>query len=333
MEDALPPSYEESEAAHRQASSAPDISKPLLTLVSMRDAELRNALYKYIENKFSYGSRFIEEMILTEIWNDCAFVYTLESMAETRDYGNKIIAYDGWIEEGPEDDSGLPPYHWEVPVQVPTEFADSNVVTEIPHTGYIKQCLRCYGQKEHKCNYCSGQGKQPCGRCGGGGIDDDGSICIRCNRTGKVWCSDCEGRKKLACSLCRGSGKLKHFDQLVVAWKYQKCSEISNVSELPTEIVCKASGKEIYKDQGVTVQPLNFPNNRYLNEISARLIASQNSQRDVRIAAQRHSVIAIPYTRATYIWKKKKGKFYVYGFQKNIYFKEYPQQYFGCVCF
>ncbi|GFY56454.1 protein SSUH2 [Trichonephila inaurata madagascariensis] len=255
MEEALPPSYEESEAAHRQASSAPDISKPLLTLVSMRDAELRNALYKYIENKFSYGSRFIEEMILTEIWNDCAFVYTLESMAETRDYGNKIIAYDGWIEEGPEDDSGLPPYHWEVPVQVPTEFADSNVVTEIPHTGYIKQCLRCYGQKEHKCNYCSGQGKQPCGRCGGGGIDDDGSICIRCNRTGKVWCSDCEGRKKLACSLCRGSGKLKHFDQLVVAWKYQKCSEISNVSELPTEIVCTASGKEIYKDQGVTNLP------------------------------------------------------------------------------
>ncbi|GFX87805.1 hypothetical protein TNCV_2190811 [Trichonephila clavipes] len=158
---------------------------------------------------------------------------------------------------------------------------------------------------------------QRCWRCGGAGFDEIGCICISCDRTGRVRCSDCEGRKKLACSLCKGSGKLKHFDQLVVTWKYQKCSEISNVSELATELVSRASGKKIYKDEGVTVQPLNFPNNRYLNEISARLIASQNSQRDVRIAAQRHSVIAIPYTRATYIWKKKKGNFYVYGFQKN----------------
>lgn len=333
MEEAPPPSYEESQAAHRQLYSAPDVSKPLLTLVSMKDEDLRKECYKYIESNMYYGSRFIREMILTEIWNDCVFLYTLESMAETRDYANKMIPYHGLIEEGTEDDSGPPPYHWEVPVQVPAEFADNQTVTEIPHTGYIKQCLRCYGQKEHKCHHCSGEGKQQCGRCDGDGIDDDGSGCIRCERTGKVWCFDCEGRKKMDCSLCRGSGKLKHFDQLTVKWKYLKRNDISNASELPAELVCRASGKEIYRDQGITVQPLNFPNNRALNEISARSIAIQNSERDIRIVSQRHFVIAIPYTRATYIWRRKKGKFYVYGFQKQVYFKEYPQQYFGCVCF
>ncbi|GFT67621.1 protein SSUH2 [Nephila pilipes] len=330
VKETPPPSYEESEAIYMQGSSATHTPKPLLTLVSLKDEDLRRECYRYIKSNFSYGSRFIDEMILTEIWNDCAFLYILESMAETRDYANNIVPYTGPIKEGPEDDSGSPPYHWEIPVRVPAEFADSRIVTEIPHTGYIKQCLGCYGQREHICNDCTGTGKQRCGRCNGIGREEDDCRCMRCNGTGQVACYDCEGRKIVMCVMCKRSGKLKYFDQLTVTWKCVKCSEISNTSELPLELLRRVNGREIFKDQGITVQPLNFPNNRYLNELSARLIGSQNSQRDVRIVAQRHSVIAIPYTRATYIWKRKKGQFYIYGFQREVYFKEYPQQYLGC---
>ncbi|GFY56444.1 hypothetical protein TNIN_174691, partial [Trichonephila inaurata madagascariensis] len=77
------------------------------------------------------------------------------------------------------------------------------------------------------------------------------------------------------------------------------------------------------------VQPINFPINSALNEASTNLITSLSTPVNARVLMQRHSFVAIPYTRATYIWRRKKGQFYVYGYQQEVYFQEYPQQ---CCC-
>ncbi|GFT67625.1 uncharacterized protein NPIL_137531 [Nephila pilipes] len=329
--------YEESQTAYQRASlaalfnSTPSSGRPLLTLVSMKDEELRRTCYNYIEEECCFGSRFVEEMILTEIWNDCAFLYTLESFTEKRESCLSTKPYNGPIEFGPEDDSEPVSNLWSVPVIVPNAFSNSSKVTEIPHSGYIKQCNKCFGRLFWTCFNCDDRGKENCSRCQGYGFDSDYS-CYSCDRTGKVVCSMCGGTKKIKCETCNGYGKLRFYTKLTVKWKSHKRDHILNASRLPTDLLRQVSGKEIFKERDETVQPLNFPNNTALNEVSARLITTFSLPTDSRIVTQRHSVIAIPYTRATYIWRRKKGEFYVYGFQKQIYFKEYPQQCCCCIC-
>ncbi|GFX87823.1 protein SSUH2 [Trichonephila clavipes] len=124
-----------------------------------------------------------------------------------------------------------------------------------------------------------------------------------------------------------------YLSQVVVQLKKRhKLDHISNASQLPTDVIRKVSGKELFKEQGETVQPINFPINSALNEASTRLITSLSTPVDARVLMQRHSLVAIPYTRATYIWRRKKGQFYVYGYQQEVYFQEYPQQCCCCTC-
>ncbi|GFY56453.1 uncharacterized protein TNIN_174781 [Trichonephila inaurata madagascariensis] len=172
------------------------------------------------------------------------------------------------------------------------------------------------------------QGFEKCQSCDGSGWDDD-SRCTICAGTGKVSCGRCHETKILKCGTCHAYGKLRFYTKLTVKWKRHKLDHVSNASKLPTDLIRKVSGKELFKEQGETVQPINFPINSALNEASTNLITSLSTPVNARVLMQRHSLVAIPYTRATYIWRRKKGQFYVYGYQQEVYFQEYPQQ---CCC-
>lgn len=333
-----PPSYEESESAYQRAlfagplNASPNAGRPLLTLVSLKEEELKRLCYKYIEDDCCYGSRFIQEMILTQIWNDCAFLYIVESLTEKRESCLSNTPYNGPMEDGPEDDSQQAPDLWSVPVNAPNVFADSSTSMEIPYSAYIGTCDNCNGRREFTCFKCNSRGKEVCWRCLGVAYDSDGYSCPTCNRTGEVLCSHCNGTKRRKCTICSGYGRLRYCTKMTVKWKCNKRDHISNASKMPTDLLRHVSGKEIFRERGETVEPVNFPNNIALSGASARLISSLSSPVNARILIQRHSVIAIPYTRATYIWRRKKGQFYVYGFQQEVYFKEYPQQCCCCIC-
>ncbi|GFY56450.1 uncharacterized protein TNIN_174751 [Trichonephila inaurata madagascariensis] len=329
-----PPSYEESEAESlaRSLNTSPNPGRPLLTLFSLNDEELRRFCYKYIDIDCCYGSRFIKEMILTEIWNDCAFLYTVESLSEKRETSLAHTPYSGRLEEGPEEEGPAPPDRWLVHVIAPNVFVDNSTTTEIPFSAYIKKCTECNGQKQWTCYLCDPRGKEKCQRCNGIGWLGEDYRCPTCVGTGKVLCCRCHGTKIVKCGTCDAYGKLRFYTKLTVKWKRHKLDHISNASKLPTDLIRKVSGKELFKEQGETVQALNFPINSALNEASTRLITSLSTPVNARVLMQRHSVVAIPYTRATYIWRRKKGQFYVYGYQQEVYFQEYPQQCCCCTC-
>ncbi|GIY67177.1 protein SSUH2, partial [Caerostris darwini] len=110
MDEMMPPSYEESIAAGEKAygpqenkafetddvtlqspsappvfAAAPPEREPLLCLVTLTDQQLRETCQEYVDESCCYGSRFIRDMILTDVLSDSAFHYKLESFGEKRE--------------------------------------------------------------------------------------------------------------------------------------------------------------------------------------------------------------------------------------------------------
>ncbi|CAL1266075.1 unnamed protein product [Larinioides sclopetarius] len=275
------------------------IEAPLLSLDPLTDPELRAVLFKHKKNFACGASKFISEMTLSDIQNDCALHYKLESFGEKRECTPRFTGYYGQNIDGPEN--GVAPDKWNVPIGMPIKFVDHQITTEIPHTAYVKECSTCEGEKKIDCTPCWARGK-------------------------------CTGRGTIDCSFCDGYGKVKYYMLLVVTWKNHVDDIVSNRYNLPEELILEASGQEIFTKQADQVEPLNTAHVT-LNEASAVLIEKHHlSIRNEAIRDQRHSLRAVPVTRATYVWRNKKGEFYVYGFERNVYFEDYPQQCCWCAC-
>ncbi|XP_055939090.1 protein SSUH2 homolog isoform X2 [Argiope bruennichi] len=303
------------------------VETPILIPAPLSDPDLRTALYHYRNKLRCGGSKFIKDMILTDIQNDCAFHCKLETFIEKRECTPRVTGYYGQNIDGPEN--GITPDKWNVRVGRPLLFDDDQEIkTEVPHTAYVRECPTCEGEKKIDCTPCWANGKVICKGCQGRGAEN--LMCRICKGSGDEDCLKCSGSGMIDCSHCDGYGKLKYCMQLTATWKTQMDELVSNRYNLPNELVLKASGKEIFVRQAQQIEPLNTAHPA-LNEASAVLIKKHTSSlRNKAVVAQRLSLRAIPLTRATYIWKKKKGEFYVYGFEKNVHFEDYPEQFSMC---
>ncbi|XP_055935788.1 protein SSUH2 homolog isoform X2 [Argiope bruennichi] len=271
------------------------IKKPSLT-----DEDLRNACYEYIKDFYCYGSRFIRDMVLTDIQNECAFHYTLESFGEKREYAERTTSYFGQRIDGPHN--GPAPGLWEIEIKPTALFKDHQETAEIPHTAYVQHCEACKWNMKVRCDTCSGKGEHHCLSCLGNGKEEGGN----------------------KCAACKGSGK-----------EMKTCTEdfISNTSNLPKGLILEAEGEQIYKEEGKMVHPIDLDLDKEVNEASTTLITKHYaSSVDEEIIAQRHFLRTVPLTKATYTWRNKEGEFYVYGLERKVYFEDYPQTCGNCIC-
>ncbi|KAF8764534.1 Protein SSUH2 like protein [Argiope bruennichi] len=284
-----------------------------MSLLKLTDNELRETLYKFSSEFCCYGTRFIREMILTDISDDSAFHYKLESFGEKRESTLRFTPYYGQSIDGPEN--GPAPAPWDVPVGVPIRFIEHRITTEIPHTARVETCTTCNGRKKVDCSSCNGFGTSSCSSCSGSGRDSDDNSCSSCGGSGSQSCWTCSGTGKVDCSTCDGYGKVKWFRLLIVTWTNHVDNFVSNKDTLSRNLIIEASGRELFNEQGDQVEPMTTAPDRIVNEASAVLIQKHNSSfLDELIIAQRHSLRAVPFTKATYVWRDKKGEFYVYGF-------------------
>ncbi|GBM07707.1 hypothetical protein AVEN_137591-1 [Araneus ventricosus] len=257
--------------------------------------------------------------------------YKLESFGEKRESAPRFTGYYGQSIDGPEN--GPSPDPWDVQVGVPTKFIDHKITTEIPHTALVKTCSTCDGDKEVDCSSCYGRGSSSCSSCSGSGRDSENDSCSSCGGSGSERCWRCSGDGKVECSTCNGNGKVKWYRLLIVTWKNHVDHFVSNKENLPKDLIPEASGREIFNQQGDQVDAMSTAPDRIVNQASAVLIGKHNSSfGNEMIIAQRHCLRAVPFTKATYIWRDKKGEFYVYGFDRKVYFEDYPQQCCCCVC-
>ncbi|GIY61461.1 protein SSUH2 [Caerostris darwini] len=145
-------------------------------------------------------------------------------------------------------------------------------------------------------------------------------------------CKKCWGKGTVKCEKCEGHGKLKHFKLLHITWKVHSDDFLSNTFKLPKELIQEKDGLELFSEQKQQIHPIDIEFGRTINEASSVLISKHNSSfRDEQILVQRHTLRAIPFTKAVYSWKNKEGEFYVYGLKKEVYFEDYPQQR-CCIC-
>ncbi|XP_055940378.1 protein SSUH2 homolog [Argiope bruennichi] len=297
-------------------------------LPSLSDQEIRDLCFEYIQDYYCYGSKFISDMILTDIKTEFIYHYRLESFTEKRESSDAAYPYYGQPVDGAEN--GRAPGLWDIPIGAPKWFTEEKRSAEIPHTSYVKTCGRCNGTKKVTCPRCIGTGMAKCPTCSGKGKDSEDNFCTECRGKGKISCWLCSKTGSVSCKTCSGTGKLKHQKQLDVTWRIHPEDFFTNTYALPKLYLLEAEGKEILRQEGQTVQPINFEQNAVLNEGSVALIAKHNSSfSDEKILAQRHYLRKIPLTKVMYAWSAKRGEFYIYGFQNKVYFEHYPQQ---CCC-
>ncbi|GBM60971.1 Protein SSUH2 [Araneus ventricosus] len=303
---------------------------PLVDLGTLTDEDVREACREFASENCCYGTKFIRDTQLPEIFNGCIYHYQLETFGEKRETVLRQEPFRGQYIDGPEN--GPPPPPWEMLVPIPYLFQDCQAKVEIPHTAYVKQCSRCVGNCRVRCESCYGRGGSSCWSCNGMGRSD-GQQCTTCYGTGRRRCWNCSGTGQVKCGTCDGRGNCRHYRLLIVTWQNHVESYITHTFKLPKHLILEASGREIFKEESPVVFPINHARDDSVNEASKVMIQKHSTAfPNELIRKQRHNLRAVPLVRATYSWKNKQGEFYVYGFQKKVHFEDYPQKCCCCTC-
>ncbi|MEJ1279770.1 hypothetical protein NN561_010705 [Cricetulus griseus] len=151
---------------------------------------------------------------------------------------------------------------------------------------------------------------------------------------GPEWCSTCSGRGNKTCATCKGERKLEHFVQLVIMWKNSLFEFVSpNHLHCPSELLAKARGENLFRDENATVYPIvDFPL-RDISLASQRGIEEHNTAlaSRARILQQRQTIELIPITEVHYWYQGKTSVYYIYGTDHQVYVADYPERY-CCGC-
>ncbi|ELK07845.1 hypothetical protein PAL_GLEAN10022248 [Pteropus alecto] len=147
-------------------------------------------------------------------------------------------------------------------------------------------------------------------------------------------CSTCSGRGNKTCATCKGEKKLLHFVQLVIMWKNSLFEFVSEHQlNCPGELLAKAKGENLFKDENTMVYPLvNFPL-REISLASQRGIAQHSAALTsrARVLQQRQTIELIPLTEVHYWYQGKTNVYYIYGTDHRVYVADYPERY-CCGC-
>ncbi|GBM60969.1 Protein SSUH2 [Araneus ventricosus] len=324
---------EKSEGAPKAPSAPPAESPPQLRTISVNlppltAKELREACYAHAKENICYGSRCIRDMVLTDIQHECLFEYVLQSLCEKRVCEETTTPYFGQKIDGPENGPAL--HLSEIPISPPEEIVEKQIKTDIPHSSYVKQCGTCIGNKKVHCATCNGNGKVVCGRCGG--RRNSNATCFTCADIGMEMCMTCIGIGRTECNTCNGHGKVIHSKTVIVIWRPVYENVISNPANLPKELIPKVNAKEIFREQGKVLQPVNVVPPKEINRASALLIGRHLAFTTEQVVLQRHILRVIPVTKAKYTYQGEEGEFFVYGFERKVYFESYPNACCGCCC-
>nr|XP_019603800.1 PREDICTED: protein SSUH2 homolog isoform X3 [Rhinolophus sinicus] len=236
----------------------------------------REALLSFVNSKCCYGSAAAGDLIIQELKQQTLCRYRLETFSESRISEWTFQPFTKHSVDGPQ--RGASPRLWDIKVQVPPMFQEDIRKFQVPHSSLVKECHKCHGRGRYKCSGCHGAGMvshvwrlvrcPSC--CGAKRRAKQPRRCQMCSGCGRRRCSTCSGRGNKTCATCKGEKKLLHFIQLVIMWKNSLFEFVSEHRlNCPGELLAKAKGENLFKDENTVVYPLvDFP----LREIS---LASQ----------------------------------------------------------
>ncbi|PKA48640.1 hypothetical protein AXF42_Ash021049 [Apostasia shenzhenica] len=314
------------------------------------EVEIRHLLINHVGHQFCWGSLPARTWKIVSIEDCNVYVGTLETFIEERETVQAIEPYLGGEVE--EKNRGIEVGVWEIDLR--TEFPllfvpFKETRAKIPHSEYIEKCSGCDGRGEIACPTCnagqeSGYYKPnqmtSCSSCHGRGLiahqDGSDTICKNCGGEGKLPCVTCGSRGLVKCQSCGGKGSLISSKIALIRWRTlstRKIAASSGAASVPDEVFHKARGVQLYNSQAYQCTPAFFADSIHLNSFSSQVIAERSPiPPTARVICERHVISVVPVTRVTMSKNNRSFGFYIIGFGREIYIRDYPSKFCWGMC-
>ncbi|CAL4892808.1 unnamed protein product [Urochloa decumbens] len=317
------------------------------------EVEIRQLLIDDVGHRCCWGSRPARTWKITSVEDCNVYVGTLETFIEERDVVTKKEPYESGKIDGRDKGPVLGVWELDLRSEFPLLFVpEKEVMVKIPHSEVIEKCSDCEGRGEKPCPTCNAGQEHGfykanqmacCGACHGRGLlahqDGSDTVCGMCNGKGMLPCIACGSRGLVTCSTCTGYGSLLAQSNAHVRWKTlsaRKVSATRGAASVPEEVFHRAKGVQLCNIQAYQCTPAFFADSYPLNQFSSEVIASRLPvPPSARVISERHIISVVPVTRVTMAHRKQSFSFYVVGYSRDVFIRDYPSKFcWGlCCCF
>ncbi|KAK6943070.1 hypothetical protein RJ641_028447 [Dillenia turbinata] len=298
------------------------------------EVEIRELLIDHVGHRCCWGSRPARTWEIHAIEDCNVYVGTLDTFIEERETVKEIEPYLGGKIDGKDRGPELVVWELDLRSEFPVLFVPyKESRAKIPHSEVIEKCS---GRGEIVCTTCNvveepgfyKENQMPhCPVCHGRGLlahrDGSDSKCLKCNGKGKIPCSKCGSRGLIKCETCRGGGSLLECS-VAITLSTRKVSATSGAASVPDEVFHKARGVQLCNTQAHQCTPAFFADSYFLNSFSSEVIAERCPvPSTARVICERHTISVVPVTRVTMSHRNRRFSFYVIGYNKEVYLKDY----------
>ncbi|RLM99275.1 hypothetical protein C2845_PM06G26820 [Panicum miliaceum] len=116
----------------------------------------------------------------------------------------------------------------------------------------------------------------------------------------------------------------------------RKVSATRGAASVPEEVFHRAKGVQLCNIEAYQCTPAFFADSYPLNQFSSEVITSRLPvPPSARVISERHIISVVPVTRVTMAHRKQSFSFYVVGYSRDVFIRDYPSQFcWGlCCCF
>ncbi|KAK4582587.1 hypothetical protein RGQ29_025688 [Quercus rubra] len=315
------------------------------------EVEIRELLIDHVGHRCCWGSRPARTWKIHTVEDCNVYVGTLDTFIEERELITETEAYLGGNIDGKDNGPELGIWELDLRSQFPllfTSYEESRA--KIPHSETIEKCSGCDGRGNIVCPTCNAN-QEPgffkenqmteCPACYGRGLiahrDGSDTKCVKCNGKGKIPCATCASRGLIKCETCNAGGSLRSHKVAIVRWKTlstRKVSATSGAASVPDEVFHRAKGVQLCNTQAYQCTPAFFADSFSLNKFSSEVIAERAPvPPSARVICERHTISVVPVTRVTMSHRNRSFSFYIIGFSREVYLKDYyPSRFCWGLC-
>nr|KAJ0189828.1 hypothetical protein LSAT_V11C800421460 [Lactuca sativa] len=276
------------------------------------EVEIRELLIDHVGHRCCWGSRPARTWKIHSVEDCNVYVGTLETFVEEREVITETEPYRGGGNSNIDGkDKGPELGVWELDLrsEFPVLFTHHKESrAQIPHSESI-----------NKCSDCEGRGDTICGKCN---ADQEPGVY--------------KENQMSQCGACYGRGLIAHRDgsDTMDTHATRKLNATSGAASVPDDVFHRAKGVQLCNTQAYNCTPAFFADSFFLNQFSSEVI----SERPVipvtaRVICERHTISVIPVTRVTMVHRGQAFSFYVIGFSREVYLKDYyPSRFCWGLC-
>lgn len=114
----------------------------------------------------------------------------------------------------------------------------------------------------------------------------------------------------------------------------RKVSATSGAASVPDDVFHRAKGVQLCNTQAYQCTPAFFADSFFLNKFSSEVIADRPPvPLSARVISERHTISVVPVTRVTMAHRSRLFSFYIIGFSREVYLKDYyPSRFCWGLC-